>query len=1144
MFVACTLIVSAQPLRLGFYAGEKPSRSTTPVKSAWQFINAHENQSVKWLSPKKFEKLRKLEKFDVIWIHLTDTAMNPTQLFDKGALANLAEYVKNGSGLLLSQEAFPLINLLGLEPEKPELVYKQASDNGYGRMLGFHAFRQHPVFTGLNGGAYVLKPSGDFKVRDYGYFDDHVPAKGKVVATDWDYIFLRENKKLVLEYDYGKGKVLAVGAYMHFELPFKAMATDGQIYNVNRRHLEKFTLNCVDYLAGRLDDEKAFYWNYNAPVFSQFNADTLKYYPSMRPLTPAHDWQTTDSPDVLHNRFASDNFWDVAGQRLLVMGQETGGIEEVWAHPFMAFRNYEIGIRFSYNDTILWLNDERPMVTVNPESFSRLYKFRRAYLREIIAVSPDKPQGVIHYEYRGVYPAEIFIRFKTNQRIMWPYSHRVLGGMKYGYNHELNAFVIADPSGDFVTMLGFNKETQPVNFNGSPLLPAFKKEFNPIGHFSDIYPTDSIWYGKPTEDYILTGLAKIDLEMNDNLDVIFAAGKEGTASMMSSFEGAKNNPEKIYQKALGVENEITNNFLDIKSPDSVFNLAYRWAVDGANRFFVTTPGLGSSIVAGYGTTATGWNGEHEINGRPGYAWYFGRDAVWSAFALLDYGDFEKVKSILTLLQKYQDLNGKIYHELSTSGFVHYDASDATPLYVILMGKYLRHSGDLDFVSQSMPHIRAAMDFMYSTDTDGDGLIENTNVGHGWVEGGALFGSHTSLYLAACWAEALQQAAFINRYSGNQDLAGKYLADAEKVTGLINTKYWNEDEQYYYHGFKKDQSFITEESIMASIPILFGDADKQKARQVTPAYGTNAYTADWGARIISENSPSFNPRGYHTGSVWPLYTGWVSLAEYKTGRPVQGFSHIMNNLLVYDDWALGFIEEVLHGEEYKPAGVCHHQCWSETMALEPAMEGMLGLVPNAPENKLSLSPSFPANWNDVTVDHIRVGNHVLQFSQSRYNGNLMYVFEKQSTEPLDVHFTPNFPKGTEIVSISLNGKPQQPDLEKQSEFSFTLRKKAVIEIDFKKGIQVIPVYENPKPGWKSYGFRIIDDHLDGKIYTIELEGKPEAREKFRVYINGNPPVKTEKAELIKREGNIYTYRVGFPAVDSKYATRKVRLFLDD
>jgi hypothetical protein len=39
------------------------------------------------------------------------------------------------------------------------------------------------------------------------------------------------------------------------------------------------------------------------------------------------------------------------------------------------------------------------------------------------------------------------------------------------------------------------------------------------------------------------------------------------------------------------------------------------------------------------------------------------------------------------------------------------------------------------------------------------------------------------------------------------------------------------------------------------------------------------------------------------------------------------------------------------------------------------------------------------------------------------------------------------------------------------------------------------------------------------------------------------VKTEKAELLFRAGNIYRFRVDFPEVDSKYAFQTVRIFLD-
>ena len=45
------------------------------------------------------------------------------------------------------------------------------------------------------------------------------------------------------------------------------------------------------------------------------------------------------------------------------------------------------------------------------------------------------------------------------------------------------------------------------------------------------------------------------------------------------------------------------------------------------------------------------------------------------------------------------------------------------------------------------------------------MIDNLLVGHGWVEGGHLYGGKTTLYLASVWAEALKQAAYMAELLG-------------------------------------------------------------------------------------------------------------------------------------------------------------------------------------------------------------------------------------------------------------------------------------------------------------------------------------------------------------------------------------------
>jgi glycogen debranching enzyme len=422
---------------------------------------------------------------------------------------------------------------------------------------------------------------------------------------------------------------------------------------------------------------------------------------------------------------------------------------------------------------------------------------------------------------------ELEISFRLLFRLMWPYSEKVLGNLYYTWNDDLMAFVATDQSGEFVTIAGIRQ-----NKDGIPLL------------WSSNESADE--FGMPSQSCTI----ELRLRRAVSFDVIIASSGEGFEKTVAAYLRAAKDPGNVFSEAHQYANSILSDHVLFNSPDNEFNAAYRWALLATDRFQVNTPGVGNSLVAGYATSDKGWDDEQKVSGRPGYGWYFGRDGAWSGFALLQYGDFDKVRQMLKTFNDYQDLTGKIFHELSTSGIAYYDAADATPLYIILAGRYLHHSGDSAFIRASWPFIEKAIDFCYSTDTDGDRLIENTNVGHGWEEGGHLFGAHTTLYLASCWAEALDQAGYMADILSEKALADKYRSDSKDVKKLINTNFWNPEENYYYHGLMPDGSYLGNFSIMPAIPMLFGQTDRSKADKVLPVIASDEFTADWDTVSVS------------------------------------------------------------------------------------------------------------------------------------------------------------------------------------------------------------------------------------------------------------------------------------------------------
>ena len=123
---------------------------------------------------------------------------------------------------------------------------------------------------------------------------------------------------------------------------------------------------------------------------------------------------------------------------------------------------------------------------------------------------------------------------------------------------------------------------------------------------------------------------------------------------------------------------------------------------GIDKGLATNPLLGTGLVAGFRTS-----GESE---RPGFAWFFGRDALWTTLATNADGDFATTRTALEFLRRYQRQDGKIPHEISQSAslvpwFDQYPyawaSADATPLYVIAHAEYFRATGDRDFLEREL-----------------------------------------------------------------------------------------------------------------------------------------------------------------------------------------------------------------------------------------------------------------------------------------------------------------------------------------------------------------------------------------------------------------------------------------------------------
>ena len=167
-----------------------------------------------------------------------------------------------------------------------------------------------------------------------------------------------------------------------------------------------------------------------------------------------------------------------------------------------------------------------------------------------------------------------------------------------------------------------------------------------------------------------------------------------------------------------------------------------------------------------------------------------------------------------------------------------------------------------------------------------------------------------------------------------------------------------------------------------MPVLLGSVDPGMAAKFLDQLAGEGFTAPWGVRMVAATDPAFRAAGYHSGSVWPLYTGWASLAEYRAGRPEAGFRHLAANLALPFARQKGAFDEVLDGLTGEGAGVCPDQAWSAAMAALPLVEGLLGVQPDAVHGRLTVAPALPEAWDWLEARGLRCGDSVVDLRVRR------------------------------------------------------------------------------------------------------------------------------------------------------------------
>jgi glycogen debranching enzyme len=775
-------------------------------------------------------------------------------------------------------------------------------------------------------------------------------------------------------------------------------------------------------------------------------------------LSSSLSFAQTPSPELTRT-VRPWEFLSAVGTRAGLLGDETGRME-AWVYPLKIFRN--LHLLFEVGGRVLPAEPLARTLITRPESSTVVFAGDTFTVRETFFVPVQEPGAVVRFEIESEAPLNVRAVFERDFQLEWPAA---LGGTFADWNPSLHAFYFGEEQKKFAALIG------------SPTAANQHLEYQNN-------------YSSSNEDSFDLGATT---GRHETRILVLAGSVHGLDEVKTTYEQLASNYSKLQRESSEYYRALLARTVNVELPDAQLQQGYDWSRISMMQGLVNNPYLGTGLIAGYRTSGN--------TQRPGFAWFFGRDSLWTALALDAEGDFGTTRTALDFLSKYQREDGKISHEIAQgASFVDwfksypypYASADATPLYLIATNDYVTQSGDLVFAQEKWDSLWRAYQFLHST-FDAQGLPQNFGIGHGWVEGGPLLPVKTELYQAAVAAAGLRDLANLARLLKKDEVSRQLAEESNHLEEKLNRDFWLADKERYAFAIDQSGMPVDEPSVLATVPMWFGLLRDAQSQPMITELAAPEHQADWGMRIISTQSKLYSGGGYHFGSVWPLFTGWASVGEYRYHRALPAFMNLRANALLALDGSLGHVTEVLSGDEYQGLATSSpNQIWSAAMVVSPLLRGLFGLSNDAQNHVISFSPHVPADWKSFVIHNLRAADCRVDVQYTRTDDGIVLVAERGGTGDCTLEFSPAISPIAEVMSVESNGHlvPHRV-IKSASDQHVSIRlplsrgaNKLYVSLRNDFGLSVEPTL--PPLGTKSLGLRVLSDTWSATRDRLDLE----------------------------------------------------------
>src|SRR5579871_1648356 len=383
-------------------------------------------------------------------------------------------------------------------------------------------------------------------------------------------------------------------------------------------------------------------------------------------------------------------------------------------------------------------------------------------------------------------------------------------------------------------------------------------------------------------------------------------------------------------------------------------------------------------------------------GLPWFMAIFGRDSLITSFQAIPFAP-ELASSTLRTLALFQgrvedpfrdEEPGKILHELRLGEMTafeerpqspYYGAADSTMLFLIVLEEYVRWTGDRALAQELEREARAAVGWIdrYG-DRDHDGYVEyerrvketgldNQCWKDSWDSIAFADGTIAPLPRATCELQGyvydakLRTARLARNIWNDHGWAKQLENEAADLKKRFNRDFWIPERNFFALALDGQKRKV--DSLTSNIGHLLwsGICDEDKAESCVKHLMSDALFSGWGVRTMASSEGSYNPIGYHVGTVWPHDNAFVAWGLRRSGYRAEA-ALISRAMLEAADLFGGRLPEAFGGYprqdthypvEYPTA--CSPQAWATGTPLL-LLRTLLGLESDG--EHLIIDPAIP------------------------------------------------------------------------------------------------------------------------------------------------------------------------------------------